>query len=56
MDNSKSEESSLLEFIGEGCFGKVAKCVNMNTNENTAIKILKDLLVALNALKGIGLL
>uniref|UniRef100_A0AAQ4NQ13 Protein kinase domain-containing protein n=1 Tax=Gasterosteus aculeatus aculeatus TaxID=481459 RepID=A0AAQ4NQ13_GASAC len=42
MDNSKSEESSLLEFIGEGCFGKVAKCVNMNTNENTAIKILKD--------------
>uniref|UniRef100_A0AAQ4R3G3 Protein kinase domain-containing protein n=1 Tax=Gasterosteus aculeatus aculeatus TaxID=481459 RepID=A0AAQ4R3G3_GASAC len=31
----------ILEFIGEGCFGKVAKCVNMNTNENTAIKILK---------------
>uniref|UniRef100_A0AAQ4S6D9 Protein kinase domain-containing protein n=1 Tax=Gasterosteus aculeatus aculeatus TaxID=481459 RepID=A0AAQ4S6D9_GASAC len=37
MDNS-----SILEFIGEGGFGKVAKCVNMNTNENTAIKILKD--------------
>uniref|UniRef100_A0AAQ4PIE7 Protein kinase domain-containing protein n=1 Tax=Gasterosteus aculeatus aculeatus TaxID=481459 RepID=A0AAQ4PIE7_GASAC len=31
----------VLEFIGEGGFGKVAKCVNMNTNENTAIKILK---------------
>ncbi|MPV02338.1 protein kinase, partial [Escherichia coli] len=40
--NNKSVRYKVLEFIGEGTFGKVAKCVNMNTNENTAIKILKD--------------
>uniref|UniRef100_A0AAQ4PLH1 Protein kinase domain-containing protein n=1 Tax=Gasterosteus aculeatus aculeatus TaxID=481459 RepID=A0AAQ4PLH1_GASAC len=40
--NNKSVQYKVLEFIGEGGFGKVAKCVNMNTNENTAIKILKD--------------
>uniref|UniRef100_A0AAQ4RFC5 Protein kinase domain-containing protein n=1 Tax=Gasterosteus aculeatus aculeatus TaxID=481459 RepID=A0AAQ4RFC5_GASAC len=39
---NKSVRYKVLEFIGEGCFGKVAKCVNMNTNETTAIKILKD--------------
>uniref|UniRef100_A0AAQ4RU70 Protein kinase domain-containing protein n=1 Tax=Gasterosteus aculeatus aculeatus TaxID=481459 RepID=A0AAQ4RU70_GASAC len=37
-----SVQYKVLEFIGEGNFGKVAKCVNMKTNENTAIKILKD--------------
>uniref|UniRef100_A0AAQ4P939 Protein kinase domain-containing protein n=1 Tax=Gasterosteus aculeatus aculeatus TaxID=481459 RepID=A0AAQ4P939_GASAC len=35
-------DNTILEFIGEGTFGKVAKCVNLKTNENTAIKILKD--------------
>uniref|UniRef100_A0AAQ4QXS5 Protein kinase domain-containing protein n=1 Tax=Gasterosteus aculeatus aculeatus TaxID=481459 RepID=A0AAQ4QXS5_GASAC len=40
--HNKSVRYKVLEFIGEGGFGKVAKCVNMNTNENTAIKILKD--------------
>uniref|UniRef100_A0AAQ4PFZ1 Protein kinase domain-containing protein n=1 Tax=Gasterosteus aculeatus aculeatus TaxID=481459 RepID=A0AAQ4PFZ1_GASAC len=39
---NKSVQYKVLEFIGEGNFGKVAKCVNMKTNENTAIKILKD--------------
>ncbi|XP_077943169.1 uncharacterized protein LOC144386324 [Gasterosteus aculeatus] len=40
--HNKSVRYKVLEFIGEGGFGKVAKCVNMNTNENTAIKLLKD--------------
>ncbi|XP_041665398.1 homeodomain-interacting protein kinase 1-like [Cheilinus undulatus] len=33
---------SILEFIGEGCFGKVAKCRNMATKKFVAIKILKQ--------------
>ncbi|KAK9528772.1 hypothetical protein VZT92_012917 [Zoarces viviparus] len=33
---------SVLEFIGEGCFGKVAKCRNLATKESVAVKILKQ--------------
>lgn len=29
-------------FLGEGCFGKVARCVNIATNTKVAIKITKD--------------
>ncbi|XP_029912344.1 homeodomain-interacting protein kinase 2-like [Myripristis murdjan] len=29
-------------FLGEGTFGKVAKCLNTNTNKMVAIKIMKD--------------
>ncbi len=32
---------SVLEFIGEGCFGKVAKCQSLATRETVAVKILK---------------
>uniref|UniRef100_A0AAQ4PB73 Protein kinase domain-containing protein n=1 Tax=Gasterosteus aculeatus aculeatus TaxID=481459 RepID=A0AAQ4PB73_GASAC len=39
---NKSVQYKVLEFIGEGTFGKVAKCVNLKANENTAMKILKD--------------
>ncbi|GLD45580.1 homeodomain-interacting protein kinase 1-like protein, partial [Lates japonicus] len=38
---SSSSSYSLLEFIGEGCFGKVAKCQNLTTKETVAVKILK---------------
>ncbi|XP_044231449.1 homeodomain-interacting protein kinase 4-like isoform X1 [Thunnus albacares] len=31
----------VLDFIGEGCFGKVAKCVNLVTAKYVALKILK---------------
>ncbi|XP_034530937.1 homeodomain-interacting protein kinase 1-like isoform X2 [Notolabrus celidotus] len=34
-------EYSVLEFIGEGCFGQVARCQNLQTKEVVAIKILK---------------
>ncbi|XP_031732804.1 homeodomain-interacting protein kinase 1-like [Anarrhichthys ocellatus] len=33
---------SVLEFIGEGCYGKVAKCRNLATKESVAVKILKQ--------------
>ncbi|KAI4812359.1 hypothetical protein KUCAC02_023757 [Chaenocephalus aceratus] len=39
---SSSTRYILLDFVGEGCFGKVAKCVNLKTSESTAIKILED--------------
>lgn len=28
-------------FAGEGCFGKVVKCLNLLTSQNVALKILK---------------
>ncbi|KAK9529785.1 hypothetical protein VZT92_013859 [Zoarces viviparus] len=39
---SSSSVYSVLEFIGEGCFGKVAKCRNLATKESVAVKILKQ--------------
>ncbi|XP_077398307.1 homeodomain-interacting protein kinase 2-like [Festucalex cinctus] len=39
---SKSNAYSVLDFIGEGCFGKVAVCKNLDTSETVAIKILKN--------------
>ncbi|KAI9516954.1 hypothetical protein NQZ68_011431 [Dissostichus eleginoides] len=38
---SSSSAYSVLEFIGEGCFGRVAKCRNLATRETVAVKILK---------------
>ncbi|XP_071063040.1 homeodomain-interacting protein kinase 2-like [Pseudochaenichthys georgianus] len=40
--SSMSAEYQVLDFIGEGVFGKVAKCVNLKTSEIIAIKIHKD--------------
>ncbi|KAI4820956.1 hypothetical protein KUCAC02_028913 [Chaenocephalus aceratus] len=40
--SSKSADYQVLDFIGEGGFGKVAKCVNLKTSEIIAIKIHKD--------------
>ncbi|XP_034552567.1 homeodomain-interacting protein kinase 1-like isoform X2 [Notolabrus celidotus] len=39
--HSSSSAYTVLEFIGEGSLGKVAKCLNVNTQETVAIKILK---------------
>ncbi|XP_061137194.1 homeodomain-interacting protein kinase 2-like [Syngnathus typhle] len=39
---SKSNAYSVLDFIGEGCYGKVAVCENLETSEVVAIKILKN--------------
>ncbi|XP_031696577.1 homeodomain-interacting protein kinase 3-like [Anarrhichthys ocellatus] len=41
---NKSVQYRVLDFIGEGCFGKVAKCINLNTSETVAIKINKELI------------
>uniref|UniRef100_A0A3P9M082 Protein kinase domain-containing protein n=1 Tax=Oryzias latipes TaxID=8090 RepID=A0A3P9M082_ORYLA len=39
----RSEENDQTErFLGEGTFGKVAKCTNLSTNEEVAIKIIKN--------------
>uniref|UniRef100_A0A8C3G9J6 Protein kinase domain-containing protein n=1 Tax=Cyclopterus lumpus TaxID=8103 RepID=A0A8C3G9J6_CYCLU len=44
MDTSSySTQYLVLDFIGEGCFGKVAKCLNLKTDKTTAIKIFKDI-------------
>lgn len=39
---SCSSGYSVLEFIGEGCYGKVAKCRNLATKQTVAVKILKE--------------
>uniref|UniRef100_A0A3Q2Y2B1 Homeodomain-interacting protein kinase 1-like n=1 Tax=Hippocampus comes TaxID=109280 RepID=A0A3Q2Y2B1_HIPCM len=39
---SKSNAYSVLDFIGEGCYGKVAVCKSLDTSEMVAIKILKN--------------
>ncbi|XP_051805695.1 homeodomain-interacting protein kinase 3-like [Acanthochromis polyacanthus] len=39
---SSSSRYLVLDFIGEGCFGKVAKCCNMDTDKTVAVKILKN--------------
>lgn len=31
----------ILDFVGQGCYGKVAKCVNLITSQKVALKILK---------------
>uniref|UniRef100_A0A8C3APP8 Protein kinase domain-containing protein n=1 Tax=Cyclopterus lumpus TaxID=8103 RepID=A0A8C3APP8_CYCLU len=41
--SNKSTQYLVLDFIGEGCFGKVAKCLNLKTDKTTAIKIFKDI-------------
>ncbi|XP_035502184.1 homeodomain-interacting protein kinase 1-like isoform X1 [Scophthalmus maximus] len=40
---SSSSCYSIVEFIGEGCFGRVAKCKNLSTDEIVALKIKKDI-------------
>ena len=40
--SGSSSGYSVLEFIGEGCYGKVAKCRNLTTKVSVAVKILKQ--------------
>uniref|UniRef100_A0A8C5I6P7 Protein kinase domain-containing protein n=1 Tax=Gouania willdenowi TaxID=441366 RepID=A0A8C5I6P7_GOUWI len=39
---SSSTEYTIIEFMGEGSFGKVAKCQIKSTCKIVAVKILKD--------------
>lgn len=39
---SASSAYEVLEFLGEGTFGRVAKCLKRDSREIVAIKILKD--------------
>ncbi|XP_028294147.1 homeodomain-interacting protein kinase 3-like [Gouania willdenowi] len=39
---STSTQYTILEFIGEGCYGKVAKCLAHNSSKPVAVKILKQ--------------
>ncbi|XP_044053186.1 homeodomain-interacting protein kinase 2-like [Siniperca chuatsi] len=38
---SNTSRYLIQDFTGEGCFGKVAKCVNLITSQDVALKILK---------------
>lgn len=38
---SSSTTYFVLNLIGEGCYGKVARCQNLQTKEEVAVKILK---------------
>lgn len=38
---SSSTTYFVLNLIGEGCYGKVARCQNLQTKEDVAVKILK---------------
>ncbi|KAL7377359.1 hypothetical protein ABVT39_026412 [Epinephelus coioides] len=43
-DELSSNSTSYLvwDFIGEGAFGKVARCINLSTDDIVAVKILKE--------------
>uniref|UniRef100_A0A8C3G9A2 Protein kinase domain-containing protein n=1 Tax=Cyclopterus lumpus TaxID=8103 RepID=A0A8C3G9A2_CYCLU len=41
--SNKSTQYVVLDVLGEGSFGKVSKCINLNTSKTTAIKIFKDI-------------
>ncbi|TMS15591.1 Homeodomain-interacting protein kinase 1 [Larimichthys crocea] len=41
--SSSTSSYSVLEFIGEGCFGRVVRCQKLETKEVVAVKILKDI-------------
>ncbi|KAJ3225420.1 dual specificity protein kinase yak1 [Chytriomyces hyalinus] len=34
--------NAILDLLGQGTFGQVAKCVNMKTRENVAVKVIKN--------------
>uniref|UniRef100_A0A671WWD2 Protein kinase domain-containing protein n=1 Tax=Sparus aurata TaxID=8175 RepID=A0A671WWD2_SPAAU len=36
---SETTERAVIDFIGEGCFGKVAKCLDLKTYKSVAVKI-----------------
>uniref|UniRef100_A0A8C7XFN2 Protein kinase domain-containing protein n=1 Tax=Oryzias sinensis TaxID=183150 RepID=A0A8C7XFN2_9TELE len=40
--NDFSLQKHTMDFLGEGTFGKVAKCTNLSTNKEVAIKIIKN--------------
>uniref|UniRef100_A0A3P9HJJ1 Protein kinase domain-containing protein n=1 Tax=Oryzias latipes TaxID=8090 RepID=A0A3P9HJJ1_ORYLA len=40
--STEKTHQHLLEFLGRGTFGQVAKCWKRGTNEIVAIKILKN--------------
>uniref|UniRef100_A0A665WE46 Protein kinase domain-containing protein n=1 Tax=Echeneis naucrates TaxID=173247 RepID=A0A665WE46_ECHNA len=41
VDLGKTTFYQILDFNGEGAFGKVATCIDLNTSETVAIKIHK---------------
>lgn len=36
----------ILQSLGTGVYGEVVKCLNMNTKQTVAVKILKNVLAA----------
>ena len=40
--HSTTSEYLVLSFVGQGTYGLVAKCRNIATNSNVAIKIIKN--------------
>uniref|UniRef100_A0AAQ6IJL9 Protein kinase domain-containing protein n=1 Tax=Anabas testudineus TaxID=64144 RepID=A0AAQ6IJL9_ANATE len=57
--HSDSTRYLVMNFSGEGCFGKVAKCLDLVTAKMAAVKILKkgeEHFIQSEALKGLGIM
>ena len=42
MNPASPTSYRIVELLGEGTFGQVVKCVNLDTGKEVAIKILKN--------------
>ncbi|KAJ3405503.1 Homeodomain-interacting protein kinase 3 [Chytriomyces hyalinus] len=42
LGSQEGQQFQILDLLGQGTFGQVAKCVNTKTGENVAVKVIKN--------------